>query len=252
MAAGWEWGRFLLGSLEKLIFWENFHRSMAVSTGGVNYLRGKSEGINGGLRTGFLLIRAAGDFQNNLRFHRSAGPFPDLPHFVGDNMQGFLDGFRVPRAIEPQALGAVRPVVGQPKEEVLPGNHQHLAGFEALVEFPRGDRQAGEAEPTEEGEYDYNGRDYVAARLSARWTLSPTHIVYGSLGAQQSNYQGDQPVLGYEREELLLDAALGWQWRVSAAWMLNADLGYASNDSRRNTLYDYERTQAKLGATWRF
>lgn len=105
---------------------------------------------------------------------------------------------------------------------------------------------------TEPAEQEFNGRDYVALRLNARWILSPTKSVYGALGVQQSVYQEDHPVLLFAREETLADASLGWQWQVDTAWNLNLDLSFADNNSTDNTLYDFNRSQVKLGSTWRF
>lgn len=105
---------------------------------------------------------------------------------------------------------------------------------------------------TEPADEDFNSRDYLALRLNARWALSATRSVYGALGVQQSMYQGDHPVLTYEREDTLVDASLGWQWQVDSDWNLNVDLSFADNNSTDNTLYDFNRAQFKLGSTWRF
>lgn len=107
-------------------------------------------------------------------------------------------------------------------------------------------------EPTEESSADYNGRDFVATRLSLRYPLSSRQTLYGALGLQQSNYLGEQPLLGFKREELLADASFGWQMRLSPDWTLNADLSYQDNMSVDNELFDYQRSVAMLGATWRF
>lgn len=107
-------------------------------------------------------------------------------------------------------------------------------------------------EPAVDSEFDYNGRDYVATRLNLRYPLSSRQSLYGALGVQQSQYKGAQPLLGAEREDLLADASLGWQLKLGTDWTLNADLTHAHNMSADNELFDFERTVAMLGATWRF
>lgn len=107
-------------------------------------------------------------------------------------------------------------------------------------------------EPSDNDTFDYNGRSYVAARFSVRYALSASGSLYGSVGAQQSMYQGTHPLLLEERKDMLLDASLGWQWQVDKEWNVNADVSWADNTSKNNDLYDYDRTQVKLGATWRF
>ena len=110
-------------------------------------------------------------------------------------------------------------------------------------------------EPTEESGpvAEVNARDYAALRANLRWTLSPTQALYGGLGVQYAAYKEPIALSTWgEREDLLLDASLGWQWQAGKAWTVNADLAYADNDSQDNTLFDFDRTQAKLGATWRF
>ncbi|MFP5440166.1 MAG: tetratricopeptide repeat protein [Gammaproteobacteria bacterium] len=107
-------------------------------------------------------------------------------------------------------------------------------------------------EPAVESGFEYNGRDYVASRVNLRYPLSSRQSLYGALGVQQSKYKDVQPLLGVEREDLLVDAALGWQMKLGAAWTLNADVTHADNMSADNELFDFERTVAMLGATWRF
>jgi len=107
-------------------------------------------------------------------------------------------------------------------------------------------------EPAVDSDYAYNGRDYVAVRLSLRYPLSSRQSLYGALGAQQSQYREVQPLLGIEREDLLADASLGWQFKPGSDWTINADLTHTQNASADNELFDFERTVAMLGATWRF
>ncbi|MFZ5723181.1 MAG: tetratricopeptide repeat protein [Pseudomonadota bacterium] len=104
-------------------------------------------------------------------------------------------------------------------------------------------------EPARDGDFKFNGRDYAGARLSASRALVPGHTLYGNLGAQQSVYQEE---LVFEREDLLTDAAIGWQWQLDRSLAINADVSHALNASVDNSLYDYNRTQMSLAATWRF
>lgn len=107
-------------------------------------------------------------------------------------------------------------------------------------------------EPAVDSDYDYNGRDYLATRLNLRYPLSSRQSLYGALGAQQSQYKDVHPLLSAEREDLLADASFGWQMKLGTDWTLNADVTHAQNMSADNELFDFERTVAMLGATWRF
>lgn len=107
-------------------------------------------------------------------------------------------------------------------------------------------------EPAEHSEFEYNGRDYVSARVNLRYAFATSQALYGALGVQQSRYQGDHPVLGFVREETFADVSMGWQWQPERRWSVNADLSYMNNASSKNNLFDFERTQVMLGSTWRF
>lgn len=104
-------------------------------------------------------------------------------------------------------------------------------------------------DPAQDSDFKFNGRDYVGGRASASRALSPVHSVYGNLGVQQSRYQ---EALVFRREDFLTDAAIGWQWRIAPTLALNADVSWTLNESADNTLFDYDRTQASIAATWRF
>lgn len=110
-------------------------------------------------------------------------------------------------------------------------------------------------EPAEESGVlaEVNGRDYAALRLTASWRITPVQSLTAALGAQASKYHESTFFSTWgEREEVLADASLGWQWQMQRNWTLNADLSHADNASRGTALYDYSRTQFKLGSTWRF
>ena len=108
------------------------------------------------------------------------------------------------------------------------------------------------AEPARDDAFEYNGRTYVAARLNLRYTLAASQTLYGALGVQKSMYDDTHPLLLIDREDTLLDASAGWQLQLDRDWSLNVDLLFADNSSADTDLYDYDRTQVKLGSTWRF
>lgn len=110
-------------------------------------------------------------------------------------------------------------------------------------------------EPAEESGVlaEVNGRDHAALRFTASWRLTPVQSLTAALGVQASKYHEPTFFSTWgEREEVLADASLGWQWQMQRNWTLNADLSHADNASRGTALYDYSRTQFKLGSTWRF
>lgn len=109
-------------------------------------------------------------------------------------------------------------------------------------------------EPTEDSTLPAkaNGKDYVALRAGVRWSFTEGHALHGGLGWQDTQYQAAAPVLPSARQDQLLDFSVGWQWQVDSRWTVNADVSVAQNDSQGNTLFDFDRTQARLGSTWRF
>lgn len=108
------------------------------------------------------------------------------------------------------------------------------------------------AEPAEESAFDFNGREYFAVRTQARYTPFDRHVFHAGLGLQQSAYDAVQPLLGFKREDFQVDLSAGWQWQVDKSWVINADITHSTNDSSRNSLYDFERTVVSAGTTWRF
>lgn len=110
-------------------------------------------------------------------------------------------------------------------------------------------------EPTEESGQaaEMNGRDYAALRANLRRSLSSTQSLYGAVGVQYSEYHDEIALSTWGvRKELLADVSLGWQLQLDRNWSVNLDLAHAVNASRGNELFDYDRTQVKLGSTWRF
>lgn len=108
------------------------------------------------------------------------------------------------------------------------------------------------AEPAAESAFDFNGRKYFAARTQARYTLVDGHVLHAGLAVQQSAYDAVQPLLGFKREDFQVDLSAGWQWQIDKAWVVNGDVAYTTNNSSRNSLYDFERTLLSVGTTWRF
>lgn len=107
-------------------------------------------------------------------------------------------------------------------------------------------------EPAEESAFEFNGRQYVALRTLARYAPFAGHVFHAGIGAQQSEYDAAQPLLGFTREEFQIDLSGGWQWQIDKAWVVNADVTHSTNDSSRNNLYDFDRTVVSAGTTWRF
>lgn len=107
--------------------------------------------------------------------------------------------------------------------------------------------------------YRFNDRDYTGARVSLRYNLSGRQSVYAALGAQYSRYRYQTESGSYVlvfgdagRHDVLTDASVGWQYQLRHRWSVNADVAYAGNASSGNDLYDFQRTTATLGTTWRF
>lgn len=94
----------------------------------------------------------------------------------------------------------------------------------------------------------------VGVRGGVRWAVADQHAITAGLGLQSTQYR--QAPLVYpggspDRADRLIDMTLGWQWVPGKDWTLDADVTQVSNDSQR-ALYDFDRTQLRLGSTWRF
>lgn len=107
-------------------------------------------------------------------------------------------------------------------------------------------------EPAEDDNFEFSGRDYAALRLGSSWAPVDRHTFTASAGLQQSEFRAVNPVIGLAREEMLVDAVLGWEWQLADDLALALDGTWAQNDSDGNALFDFERTQGSLGVTWRY
>jgi hypothetical protein len=98
-------------------------------------------------------------------------------------------------------------------------------------------------------------KEYVAGlRGGLHWAVADQHTLTFAMGLQSTQYR-QAPLLdppgSPDRADRLFDLALGWQWVPQKDWTLNADITQMSNDSQR-ALYEFDRTQFRLGSTWRF
>lgn len=98
-------------------------------------------------------------------------------------------------------------------------------------------------------------KEYIAAaRATLRWSLKAANSLTFGLGAQRTQYRqapSIYPVGSPDRSDLLTDVAVGWQWLPEKNWTLNADVSVMQNDAQLY-LFDFDRTQFRLGSTWRF
>lgn len=112
------------------------------------------------------------------------------------------------------------------------------------------------AEPAQE-DTAVGEKDYIAAlRTNLRWGMAADQFLTVGFGVQTTQYRQPPPPPVFppgspDRQDLLIDVALGWQWSLEKDLTLNADLTVMQNDSQRS-LYDFDRTQFRLGSTWRF
>lgn len=112
----------------------------------------------------------------------------------------------------------------------------------------------GGRERAEDGSADAQvlvDRDLYGVRLGVQAQLAPK--VSGDLTAQwqRSEYQEQDPLFQRQREDELWFAEVGVNWLFQRHWRLRAAVGVSSNDSSIS-LYDYERTNARLSLRYEF
>lgn len=100
-----------------------------------------------------------------------------------------------------------------------------------------------------DGDYDYNGRDFLGLRAGLGWPLTPTQSLSASAVLQQSSYHDRDPLFFRRREEGVTQLQLGWAWRPVSRWLVQAGASYY--DSRSTVdMFDYDRLQITLGAQY--
>lgn len=94
-------------------------------------------------------------------------------------------------------------------------------------------------------------RDFRGIRVAAQYRMRDDIALYGSLGAQFSDYDTVNIAFNEMRDDKQYDAAAGVSWRVNDAWTVRPQVSYTRNHSDI-AIYDYDRKDASVTVRWDF
>lgn len=98
---------------------------------------------------------------------------------------------------------------------------------------------------------DYNSRDVSSLSYSTIWLASASHILLARAELQDISYKAPHPLFRVEREESLFSFTASWMWQYSASLGTELRCSYTNKNSPV-TLYEYDRTECVLGASYAF
>ncbi len=98
---------------------------------------------------------------------------------------------------------------------------------------------------------DYNSRDVGSLSYTAIWLASASHIVLARAELQDIRYKAPHPLFRVKRDETLFSLTGSWIWQYSAEISTEFRCSYTDKNSPV-TLYEYDRTECVLGASYAF
>lgn len=98
---------------------------------------------------------------------------------------------------------------------------------------------------------DYNSRDVSSFSYTSIWLADATHLVLGRAELQDIRYKAPHPLFRVERDESLFSFTAAWIWQYSTSFSTELRCSYTDKTSPV-TLYEYDRTECVLGASYAF
>ncbi|MBY0417813.1 MAG: tetratricopeptide repeat protein [Pararheinheimera sp.] len=98
---------------------------------------------------------------------------------------------------------------------------------------------------------DYNSRDVKSLNYTTIWLASASHILIARAELQDIRYKAPHPLFGIQRDESLFSFTGSWVWQYSASLSTELRCSYTDKNSPV-TLYEYDRTECVLGASYAF
>ena len=98
---------------------------------------------------------------------------------------------------------------------------------------------------------DYNSRDVNSLSYTSIWLASAAHVLIGRAELQDIGYKAPHPLFRVERDESLFSFTASWIWQYSASLSTELRCSYTDKSSPV-TLYEYDRTECVLGASYAF
>ncbi len=94
-------------------------------------------------------------------------------------------------------------------------------------------------------------KDLRGVRVAAQHSLRDDLAVFGSAGVQYGDYDRLNAAFLNTREDWLLDASAGLNWKVADQWSVRPQVSWSKNNSNI-VIYDYDRTDASVTVRWDF
>lgn len=98
---------------------------------------------------------------------------------------------------------------------------------------------------------DYNSRDVNSLSYTSIWLASASHILVARAELQNISYKAPHPLFRLERDDSLFSFTGSWIWQYSASISTELRCSYTDKNSPV-TLYEYDRTECVLGASYAF
>jgi tetratricopeptide (TPR) repeat protein len=98
---------------------------------------------------------------------------------------------------------------------------------------------------------DYNSRDTSSLSYTGIWLASASQILLARAELQDIRYKAPHPLFRVKRDETLFSFTGSWIWQYSADISTEFRCSYTDKNSPV-TLYEYDRTECVLGASYAF
>jgi tetratricopeptide (TPR) repeat protein len=139
------------------------------------------------------------------------------------------------------------------------GGNQGLAGLGVVKGFGEDNSvvaqltlYAGQERATDIAQGNLDGDKRITGlRLGGQWRIFPALHLLAAVGGSQTRYDLVNTLFLDRRNDILWDASLGAQWRMSDTWSLRPQFAYARSDSNFGA-YDYARHDYSLTLRYDF
>lgn len=98
---------------------------------------------------------------------------------------------------------------------------------------------------------DFNSRDFTTLYYDVRYAVAPEHQLFARASAQESKFNGEDPVFLEHRDDILKQLTVGHSWQLNRHWRWKSELGYSNNKGDVN-FYSFERTYVQTGIRYSF
>lgn len=98
---------------------------------------------------------------------------------------------------------------------------------------------------------DYNSRDYGSVSYTGIWVANAANLLIARAEWQDIRYKAPHPLFLITRDESLLSLTASWVWQYSDSVSTELRCSYTDKNSPVS-LYEYDRTECVIGASYAF